>query len=164
MKGKFINNTWFKLFIKLFITAGIIFLVLQFIIGIHIYYGNNMYPKIEDGSLCIINKLDKNYYSELVVAYKHNNQTKLGRIIGQPGDKIIINDNGHVLVNGNILMEKIFYNTLPSDIEYPYIVPENQYFILNDYREDLTDSRTFGAIPEEDIIGQIYLIIQRRGF
>ena len=113
--------------------------------------------------------LDKNIYSDLVVSYKVDyllDTTRFGRIIGVPGDIINITEEGHYTINGNIPMENIYYNTFPAEngITYPYTVPEDSYFIMNDYREDTVDSRTYGAIHKNNIIGQQYLELQRRGF
>ena len=163
------KSPWTSLLIKIVVTILVIFLLLQFVFGIHVYHGNNMAPALNDGSLIITYKLDKNIYSDLVVSYKVDyllDTTRFGRIIGVPGDIINITEEGKYTINGNIPLENIYYNTFPdtNGITYPYTVPEGSYFIMNDYREDTNDSRKFGAIPIENIIGQEYIEIQRRGF
>lgn len=160
------NNQLFIFGYKLGITIFIVFLILQFVIGIHFYYGNNMAPALNDGSLVITYKLDKNMYSDLVVYYEYNDIKQFGRICGVPGDIINITEEGKYIINGNIPLENVFYNTFPDTggLTYPYTVPEGSYFIMNDYRENTNDSRKFGAIPVENIEGQEYIEIQRRGF
>ena len=160
------NNQLFIFSYKIAITILIIFLLLQFVIGIHFYYGNNMNPALKDGSLVITYKLDKNIYSDLVVYYEYDSIKQFGRICGVPGDIINITEEGKYTINGNIPLENIFYNTFPNTdgIIYPYTVPEGSYFIMNDYRENTSDSRKFGAVPIKNIEGQEYIEIQRRGF
>jgi len=160
------KSPWSALAAKLLITIVIILGLLKFVIGINIYYGNNMFPAMNDGTLIITYKLNKNIYSELIVAYNVNDKTRFGRIVGVPGDIIYLDDTGKFTINGNIVSENnIFYNTFEGEgVIYPYTVPENSYFILNDYRENTEDSRTYGAINKKDIAGQVYLELQRRGF
>lgn len=160
------NNQLFIFGYKVALTVVIVFLLLQFVFGIHIYRGNNMAPALNDGSLIILYKIDKTMYSDLVVGYKNGNTTRFGRVCGVPGDIINITEEGKYTINGSIPMENVYYNTFPAEngITYPYTVPEDSYFIMNDYREDTLDSRTLGAINIKDIVGQEYIELQRRGF
>jgi signal peptidase I len=48
-------------------------------------------------------------------------------------------------------------------IEYPYTVPEDSYFVLCDFRTSSDDSRSYGAVPKEDLDGKIITILRRRG-
>lgn len=165
---QFKKSPWYSLWIKVILTVIIICLLLQFVFGIHVYHGNNMAPSMNDGSLIITYKLDKNLYSDLVISYhvESLDTIRFGRIIGVPGDVINITDNGNYTINGNVTSEHVYYNTFKAEngIQYPYTVPENSYFIMNDYREDTLDSRELGAIHIDDIIGQEYIELQRRGF
>ena len=51
-----------------------------------------------------------------------------------------------------------------ANITFPYTVPNDTYFVLNDYRPDPTDSRMYGGIPKTDTKGKIFLMLRRRGF
>lgn len=79
------------------------------------------------------------------------------RIIGIPGDIINIK-NGSVYVNGEVLNEVYLENQnitsiMNSKITFPYTVPENQYFVMGDNRQNSNDSRQWGTVPKENIIG-----------
>jgi signal peptidase I len=76
-----------------------------------------------------------------------------------------IDDFGHLLVNGNVQQEEVFYSTEPQegDVTYPYIVPEDSYYVLCDYRTAGVDSRTFGAVSQDDLDGKVITILRRRG-
>ena len=72
-----------------------------------------------------------------------------------------------ITVNGNTPTEEVFYPTYPangSEIQYPYTVPQGKVFILNDFREDTNDSRSFGAVDTGDLKGTLLLTMRRRGF
>jgi signal peptidase I len=50
-----------------------------------------------------------------------------------------------------------------SAVSFPYKVPDNCVFVLNEYRSDLSDSRTFGGIPLEKIQGTVVFTMRMRG-
>ena len=160
------NQELKELIIKICITIGIVAFLLFFVVGVHVYHKNNMAPSIRDGDLVITYKLNKGLYSDTVVSYKGSDGTRqFGRIVGVPDDEIIIDEKGNFTINGNIPLENVYYNTFPdTGITYPYKVPENSYFILNDYRDDKKDSRQYGAIEKKKIEGQVFFQLRRRGF
>jgi signal peptidase I len=143
----------------------VVILIFTFVLDIKIQYGNNMYPAIRDGELIITNRLAHSDV-EAPVIYKHDGKKKIGRIIATSGQVVRISGNGTLLINGVQPAEEIFYKTSKADstIKYPYTVPSGHVFILNDYRSDMNDSRTYGAISLSDVHGPVLLTIKRRGF
>ena len=154
-------------FIKRIVASVVIcFIVFTFVFGITIVKGNYMFPAFRDGDLIITYKLEKAVSSE-VVAYKSTEGTKLGRIVAIDGDTVEITSAGELLVNGSRASEEIFYPTSPmgSNITYPYKVPHDSVFVLNDYRTiGENDSRTLGAIPKSSLKGKVSFVFRRRGF
>jgi signal peptidase I len=81
------------------------------------------------------------------------------RIIAIPGDYIWIEEDGSVFLNGQELPEPYVSEKAlgECDVEFPYQVPENSYFMMGDHRETSIDSRSsvIGCIAEDQIIGKI---------
>ena len=77
------------------------------------------------------------------------------RVIGLPGDRVEIKD-GVVSVNGVELDEPYVYGgpTEASATGDVVVVPPGEYFALGDHRTDSTDSRVFGFVSKDDIIGR----------
>ena len=120
--------------------------------------GTSMEPNLNDGDIVVMMKTDRLHTGDLCAFY-YSNKILIKRIIGAPGDLLWINDDGTVYLNGTELPEP--YITEKSlgecDIEFPYQVPENYYFLMGDHRETSIDSRSsvIGCIAEDQIIGKI---------
>ena len=153
-----------SLVVKLLVVAAIVWAALTFVFGVFRLSGNNMYPMLKDGDLCITYRLEA-YRSEDVVAYRVNDRIRFGRIIAREGDTVDGDEQG-VLVNGMYPSEEVFYPTqmLDTGLELPITLSEGQCVVLNDYREDLSDSRTYGVIDEGTLEGKVIFIFRRRGF
>jgi signal peptidase I len=81
------------------------------------------------------------------------------RIIGVPGDKVDIHD-GAVFVNGAKLDEPYVFEHQPTEAEnwkLPIILGSDEYFVMGDHRQASQDSRAFGPITKESIIGRAWL-------
>lgn len=121
-------------------------------------YGSSMEPTLENGELVLALKTGTSRRGE-VVAFYYNNKILLKRVIGLPGDQIVIRADGTVLVNGDVLDEPyISEKSLGEcDIDFPYQVPENRIFVMGDHRESSIDSRStsIGCISDELIVGRV---------
>ena len=155
-----------SLLIKLAVIALAVWLVFIFVLGLTINYGNNMHPAVNDGDLIVSFKLQRPYLNAAVI-YNHDGKKRTGRVVGLPGNVIDISEKGELLVNGAIASEDVYYPTKKAEnskVTYPYTVEEGRAFILNDYREDTDDSRSFGAVSLDDIEGPLIFSMRRRGF
>ena len=141
------------------------YVLLTFVIGVFVNHSNDMYPSVRDGDLVITLRLKDSVYGD-VVAYTVNGTRHFGRVVAMAGDEVYIDNDGRFTVNGYSQIETIYYLTRPAEggITFPYTVQEGELFVLNDLRDNVTDSRTFGAIPEKNVEGSIVLSLRRRGF
>lgn len=80
------------------------------------------------------------------------------RIIGRPGERIEIRDN-HVLINGQPIDEPYLKpGSAMADMD-PLIVPEREMFVMGDNRSSSQDSRAFGTVPVDTIVGKAFVIM-----
>lgn len=120
--------------------------------------GSSMSPILNEGEIVISIK-NKNLNTGDIIAFYHGNKILTKRVIAKPGNWVNINKDGLVYIDGNLLKEDyIKEKTLgSSNIEYPYQVPAEHWFVLGDDRHETIDSRNsdIGSISKENIIGKI---------
>ena len=152
-----------EFFIKIIITALAVYIICNYVIGVYVMHGNAEYPMIKDGDLCIIYRHAELHNGDEII-YMHSGEIHYGRIVAAEGDKVDINEDA-ITINGYGVFEDAVYPTTGEGalIDFPYIVPSGSVFILNDYRSDATDSRSYGAVRYSDIKGKIIFIMRRRG-
>ena len=142
----------------LIIVAAISVLVATLLLPILEIYGTSMNPNLHEGEIVVSIKSSKVKTGD-IAAFYYNNRVLVKRIIGVPGDRIVIDEDGNVYVNNELLDEPYLTEKSAgnSDIEYPYTVPENSYFVLGDHRESSVDSRStlVGCVEQDEIIGII---------
>jgi signal peptidase I len=152
---------------KLVVLVLVIWAVFTFVFGLRQVSGEAMYPMLRDGDLILFYRMENAYQIDDVVAFQRSEYTFTARIVAQGGDVVDLTEDGKLVVNGNIKDEDVFYATDPAvvndDIEYPYTVAEDSYFVLSDYRIAGFDSRNFGAIAEKDLDGKVITVLRRRG-
>ena len=152
-----------EFFIKIGVTALIIWALCSFVIGIYIVHGNSGYPMLKDGDLCIIYRWGELHQGD-EVAYLQDGRIRFGRIVALPGNTVDLSE-GNLTVNGYGVFEDAVYPTTGEGalVGFPYEVPKDSYFILNDYRSDITDSRSYGAVSKKNIKGKVVFVMRRRG-
>ena len=131
-----------------------------------------MYPNVNAGDLAFYYHLDKKCEPGDIVAVKNGKKRELHRVIACGGDVVNIDETGEILVNGMGLdFERIFSGTTVSEesgrpngaIKYPYTVPDGAFFLVNDNRNEITDSRSLGAYLPQQIDGKVISILRTRG-
>lgn len=121
-------------------------------------YGTSMTPTLEAGDI-VLSLKGSDFKTGDVIAFYYNNKILVKRVIAGPGDWVYIEDDGTVYVNGEELQEPYLQEKAlgETDIEYPYQVPEDRWFVMGDHRSVSMDSRkkSIGPIAEEQIIGKL---------
>ena len=153
-----------EFFVKIAVTAIVITVLVIYVVGIYVNHSNSNYPMIKDGDLCITYKLGNLIVGD-EIAYLHDGKVKFGRIVARSGDLVDLQEE-NLTVNGYGVYEDAVYPTTAegATITFPYSVPADTFFVLNDYRSDPTDSRMYGGIPKSETKGKIFLMLRRRGF
>ena len=80
------------------------------------------------------------------------------RVVGLPGETITIADN-HVLIDGVAISEPYLPSGVVMPDDGPFVVGEDEVFVMGDNRNSSFDSRRFGNISEEDLVGRAFVII-----
>lgn len=126
--------------------------------------GNGMFPAIKDGDLIIAFRLQGQLENGDVVVYRAEGQRRIGRIVAGGTDVVALDDSGTLSVNGTVQSGEILYPSYAGEgITYPYTVPEENLFIMGDYRTHTEDSRDYGPIPREEVEAKVITILRRRG-
>lgn len=142
-----------------------------FVFPISVVDGPSMQPNFCTKDVYITFKLGGlinplGFHRGQVVAFKENNNTNLiKRIIGMPGDTLMVRD-GKVYINGEIINEVYLpegrltdpFNKYLFDGE-EYVVPNNTYFVMGDNRYNSIDSRDIGPINPLSINGNVIAVI-----
>ena len=142
----------------LLVVAAIAVLITTLFLPILQISGDSMSPTLEHDEIVVLLKTKKLERGDLIGFY-YQGKILLKRVIGTPGDEIVIDAEGNVYVNGQMLEEPYVTDKGlgDCDLEFPYIVPGTGYFVLGDQRVNSVDSRNsvIGAISQEDIIGKV---------
>lgn len=121
-------------------------------------YGSSMEPTFEEGQI-VLSLKDSELGIGDIVAFYYGNKVLLKRVIAGPGSWVEIQEDGTVIVDGEIVEEPYISEKAYgiSDLEYPYQVPEETYFLMGDHRETSVDSRhsSVGCISLDQIVGKV---------
>lgn len=139
--------------------------LLGVVFGAAVMEGEDMYPRIRDGDLMIYFRMQKDYHQGDVVIFSQGERRYVGRIVALDGDTVDINEEGELLINGNVQSEEIFYPTQVVDetVNFPCQIPGDSVFLLSDFRTNGTDSRSYGPIATRELDGKVITILRRRG-
>ena len=159
-----VGRTWVRLAVK----AVAIILVLWISFGIFVGFRRisdiSMNGRINDGDFVLFNRINGEYSAGDVVLYSHNDQEYLSEIIATEDDLVTINEEGFILVNGEVTSKTSVYDSTLGEVNpfgSGFRVPTGSYFMLNSNYEDTDDSRSFGAISRSEIKGNIIALILR---
>ncbi|MDD3453460.1 MAG: signal peptidase I [Bacilli bacterium] len=141
--------------IPYFIIIGIIILIRLFIITPVTVDGPSMENTLQNNEFLILNKFDNTYKRNDIIVFEFQEEKLIKRIIGLPGDKLEIVNN-KLYINGEYVEEK-YKKDEPEYVDNmeEITIQDNYYFVMGDNRSESFDSRYFGAIKENTILGTV---------
>ena len=179
-------SNMFREFVEAIVLALVVFVAIQTSIQNFKVEGSSMHPTLQGGHYLLVNKLvyftvDPERWSrivpfwvvddserafsanqpergEVVVFHFPRDQSRdfVKRVIGVPGDVVEINE-GAVSVNGRALHEPYITSRDRASMD-PVMLRHGEYFVLGDNRAGSNDSRNWGPVPEENILGQVWMV------
>ncbi len=144
------------------IVAAVAVLIATLVLPVLQIEGTSMEPTLVNGDIVLLTK-STNFDRGELCGFSWNNKLLIKRVIGVPGDWIEIDTDGTVYLNGERLDEPYAEQLSigECDLEFPFQVPQEQYFVLGDMRQNSIDSRNtlIGCVKKEQIVGKVFFRI-----
>jgi signal peptidase I len=164
------------------IALGIAFLIKSFLFQAFYIPSESMKPTLNVGDRVLVNKLSYDLHDVNrgdIVVFEAPERAQSGgiedlvkRVIGLPGDTVTADADGTVVVDGRRLKEPYLtagtitkFTDVPPDCGAPdngepgCVVPKDRLLMLGDNRQFSKDSRVFGPIAEDTIVGRVFVRI-----
>jgi len=128
--------------------------------------GESMVPTFQNGQYLIIDEFSYHFNDPKrgdVVVFRYPKDPKqffIKRVIGLPGDVVEISATGTTITHtdGTQVTLHEQYISRRGDTETArYTVPAKEYFVMGDNRPESSDSRSWGFLPRENIIGRAFV-------
>ncbi len=178
---------WFREILETILFTLLVFFLVRSVIQNFKVEGNSMEPNLHSGQYIIVNRveylhLDLNFFRRLlgervepnlvylfhaprrgeIVVFEYPKDTSrdyIKRVIGLPDETIEIR-NGRVLINGVPLFEPYLNDAARAQTGNmpPMQIPSNAVFVMGDNRGNSSDSRIWGPLPLERIVGKAWVI------
>lgn len=158
------QDPFWKELLKLIILALVVVIPFRlYIAQPFIVDGASMDPTFKSGQYLIVDELTYHFKSPergSVLIFKYPRDPKkyfVKRVIGLPGETVIIENGTVQIINtenpqGFTIDEP--YVQFDKDEDFSYTLSEEEYFVLGDNRLGSADSRIWGPVPEENIVGR----------
>ena len=168
------------------ILALIVFLVIQGSVRNFKVDGSSMLPSLHSGQFLLVNKLvyfklDTSRLARVIPFWDEDTPTNhfaihpprrgdvivfrfpkdprkdfVKRVIGLPGEEVEI-VSGTPYIDG-VPLEEPYLTSHDRSSAAPLLLGEREYFVMGDNRRSSNDSRNWGAVPEENILGKVWVI------
>jgi signal peptidase I len=152
----------FAITIKVCLVIGLIFLVRVFVFSVQRVESVSMAPSLNDEDLVFVSKLSKQYSPGDIVVFRRGNDNFIKRVIAPPNSKVYVSDY-QIYVNDRLFFEDFGATWDRDSIACRYsevfTTGENEYFLMGDNRCKSSDSRDFGNVTKDKILGKIFFVL-----
>ena len=161
--------------IAIVVALALVFLIGKFVGQPYTIKGDSMDPTLKDGERVVVNimgyKIGDVKKGNVIVFHANKKDDYVKRVIGVPGDKVQYKKD-QLYINGKKQDEPYLnYNEKRKQVEYitgtfqvkdlananskSNVIPKDKYLVLGDNREVSKDSRSFGLIDKDQIVGKV---------
>lgn len=152
------------------IAASIFLVIYIFLFRPFQVSGESMFPTFKNREYILTNLITLRFHDpqqgDVIVFKAPTNEEKdfIKRVIGMPGDSVLLKE-GFVYVNGKKLDESAYldasvrtYGGSFLNEDQSVVVPQGHYFVMGDNRPFSSDSREWGFVPRDSIIGKSFYV------
>src|ERR671916_445100 len=152
--------------VETLLLAALIFFLVRLVVLNFRVDGESMLPNLDDGQMLLVNR---NAYQYVDIGGNRyypfdppdgSDKPYIKRIIGLPGEEVTFGD-GNVFVDGELLPEDYIQDRTRCGARSEncdVVVPEGYVYVLGDHRSNSSDSRVFGPVPVENIVGKAWFL------
>ncbi|MBI2013603.1 MAG: signal peptidase I [Candidatus Colwellbacteria bacterium] len=158
---KFIASVWDVLEV-LIIAVVSIYLVYGFIAQPFLVQGASMEPNFQHGNYLIVDEISYRFRApergEVIVFRNPNNEAEfyIKRIVGLPGEFVEIRGND-IFIDGVLLQEDYLPKETGLFGSYEFNLKDTEYFVMGDNRAHSFDSRNWGPLQKDNVVGVVRL-------
>lgn len=155
-------KSWLRELLESVLPALIIVLVVNvFLAQATRVEGQSMEPNLHDDQRLIIEKVTYRFHApergDIVVLRppQQSSEPLIKRVVGLSGETLEIHD-GRVYIDGKLVDEPYLNQPTWGTVD-PILIPEGHVFVMGDNRRASNDSRAFGVVALDDIIGRAWM-------
>jgi signal peptidase I len=155
--------------VETLLLAVVIWLAVNFTTARYVVEGQSMEPNLHTGQFLIVSRLaymniaglslGEPHRGDIIVFDFPNNPADdyVKRIIGLPGETVMIDQDGNVFVDGHRINEPYLNSESYGNRIGTWEVPEGSYFVVGDNRNHSSDSRSWGMLARKYIVGKAWI-------
>jgi len=154
-----------------FITLAIVIPIRYFLFQPFFISGASMEPNFNSGEYLLVDEISYRFNDpergDVIVFKSPNNPASyfIKRIIGLPGEALKIEKSKIIIYNlenpNGITIEEDYIDE-ETQGEIDISLKKDEYYVLGDNREHSSDSRSFGTVPKENIVGKAWISVYRQ--
>jgi signal peptidase I len=172
----FLKKEIYEWLVAIAIALVLLFVIHQFLFLTYSVKGDSMYPTLKDGEKVIVSRINYSLGNiddgDVIVFHADKKSDYVKRVIGRAGDTVsykgdtlYVNDkevkepylDENKLAKTNVLLTENFSVEDLVNSGGKAKIPDGQLLVLGDNREVSKDSRYFGLIKEEQVVGEVVL-------
>jgi len=149
---------------KVLMIGMMLTLLFTFIFGVMEVVDSSMVPAMQEGDFVLFQRFGPPLLANDTVVVDFNGQPQVSRVVAVAGDEVDITEQG-LMINGRLQQEfHIFEHTeqFSEGIQFPVVVGEGEVFVLGDSRARSRDSRIYGPVSTDDVLGSVVTVIRGR--